>query len=171
MTESIQLKITHLDEYKALYPLFQDEEIVRYTNFQKYDHIENFKSFLSKFLLIGKGEPIQFGPYSIYQNNQLIGLCGMQQINLDKGISELWYLLNVSSWGKGIAKKTVEMLILKGKENQKLKSIYAEALSINIASWKVLKHVGFEEIEEIKNGFKKGIIIEDLKKYKLNLSD
>ncbi len=165
MSEGIQLRPTLINEAEALFPLFNNLENVRYTNFQKFDSLEKLQDFLNRFLIINREEPIQYGPYSIYFNGRLAGMCGMQQINLEAGISEIWYILDKDYWGKGIAKEVTGKLFKMTKSNEHLKYIYAEAVGINIASWKILEHSGFVKTGEIKNGFNKGEIKEDLWMY------
>jgi RimJ/RimL family protein N-acetyltransferase len=165
VSAQIQLKPTSINEAEALFPLFNEIQNVRYTNFQKFDTTEKLQEFLIRFLMINQDEPIQYGPYSIYLNDNLLGMCGLQQINLEAGISEIWYILNKDHWGKGIAKEVTSILFKMTKSNEKLKYIYAEAVGVNIASWKILEHLGFIKTGELKNGFNKGEIKEDLWMY------
>ncbi len=166
---NIILKTTSLNECDALFRIFNHDDVVRYTNFKRFEEIDSLKLFLEKFLSIHLGEPLQFGTYSIYLNSALIGLCGLQQINVEEGISELWYLLHKDYWGQGLAKQAVELLLQKSTSTNLLKCIYAEALSINVASWSILEQFGFIQTAELINGFTKGNIQEDLRQYLLHI--
>lgn len=162
VNEEIILRKTVISECDALFALFSDDDNVRYTNFQKFNDTSSLLNFLDRFLKIEMGQPLQYGPYSIYLNNSFIGLCGAQQKDLSRGVSELWYVLHKNYWGKGLTKKAVELLMHECKSNKQLKSIYAEAVSVNTASWHILEKLGFMKTAELKNGFKKDEILEDL---------
>lgn len=161
----VTLSPTRRDECEALLGMFSQDEVVKYTNFRNFSDSAALGQFLDRFLKIGLGQPLQYGPYSIYLDNQIIGLCGLQQHNLDEGVAELWYILNRDYWKKGLARQAIDLLINKASENKQLKTIFAEAVDINIASWKILEKLGFSLNGITKSGFKKGDITEDLRLY------
>jgi ribosomal-protein-alanine N-acetyltransferase len=163
--EQITLRATHRNECEMLFPIFSDETIVQYTYFLRYDNVRSLGEFLDRFLNINLHEPLQYGPYSIYLNDTIIGLCGAQQKDMVTATTELWYILHKDYWGKGLATKAVELVMKECKSNKQLKSIYAEAVNINPGSWKILEGFGFTKTREVKNGFSKGDILEDLKQY------
>jgi ribosomal-protein-alanine N-acetyltransferase len=167
-TNGLHLKKTVRADGPALLGIFRDADTVRYTNFRQFDDLDSLNGFLDRFLSIGQGQPLQYGPYSIYLGDQLVGLCGAQQKDLDEGSSELWYILHKDHWGKGLAKRAVETLIRECRSNPRLKSLYAEAVSSNAGSWRILEKLGFMQTGEVKDGFKKGDLVEDLRSYILN---
>ena len=165
MNNPLSLRITKPGDAPELMNIFSDPEVVRYTNFRQFNDIGSLNTFLDRFLSICAGEPLQYGPYSIRLDNKLIGLCGLQQKEPALGTAELWYILGKAFWGKGLAKQAVEWLIKESSSNEKLRSIYAEAVSANQPSWRILEKTGFIQTGELKNGFQKGVIIEDLRSY------
>jgi len=165
---AIILESTTLADAAALYAIFCNPQNVQFTNFKTFDDLESFSLFLKRFLAIEKGSQLQYGPYSIYQNEKIIGLCGLRQINFAAGKSELWYLLHRDYWGKGLAKIAVQLLLAKAKMNQQLKIIYAETVGSNTASWRILESLGFVKNAEVENGFVKGDIVAILRRYTLN---
>ncbi|MES2777661.1 MAG: GNAT family N-acetyltransferase [Bacteroidota bacterium] len=167
---SIELAPATINHADSLLPIFSNAENVKYTNFKTFADIVSFRIFIDMFLAIEKGSPLQYGPYSICFDQEIIGLCGLQQINLDAGKSELWYLLHRDHWGKGLAKQAVQILLAMTKENTRLSTIYAEAVSSNKPSWHILESVGFIKNSERKDGFNKEGFAADLLTYSLNMS-
>ncbi len=165
----ITLQPTNLTHAPALFPIFSNAENVQFTNFKTFEDQISFAHFIERFLAIEKGSPLQYGPFSIYQNETIIGLCGLQQIDLAKGKSELWYLLHKDYWGKGLATEAVKILLAKGQQNRQLHTIYAEAVSSNAASWRILESLGFFKTGEKTDGFTKGEIKADVSYYSKDL--
>lgn len=161
------LRNTTIQDAEQLLAVFCNPDVVRFTNFRQFTDISALKTFLERFLAIGQGQPLQYGPYSIFTGNQLAGLCGLQQKELALGSAELWYILGKEHWGKGLAKATVEKLIKEAATNKQLRSIYAEAVTTNPASWRILEKQGFLQTGELKNGFQKETIVADLRSYSL----
>jgi ribosomal-protein-alanine N-acetyltransferase len=159
------LQLTNTSEADALLGIFSNDEIIRYTNFRKFTDVLSLTSFLERFLSINKDEPLQYGPYSIYLEGKIIGLCGAQQHDLTEGVTELWYILHKDNWGKGLAKKAISLILAECKANPQLKTVYAEAVKSNPASWNILEDFGFERTGEIAEGFKKEDVTGDLLQY------
>ncbi|MBK7763165.1 MAG: GNAT family N-acetyltransferase [Bacteroidetes bacterium] len=158
-----------LEDHTLLGSIFFNEEVVRFTNFKKFGKQSELKIFFQKFIHIHAGEALQYGPYLILADHQIAGLCGMQQLDLEKGVSEIWYVLAEPFWGKGIATFILKQLIEMAESNPLMNSIYAEAVSSNQASWQLLEKAGFTLIQEKENGFVKGDIKENLRCYELKL--
>ena len=167
---TIQLIPTTLDHVPSLFSIFSSSEMVQFTNFKTFEAITAFEIFMAKFLAIEKGSPLQYGPYCItLMDTTIIGLCGLQQIDLVAGKAELWYVLHKDYWGRGIAKKAVALLLAMAKENPHMQTIYAEAVGSNAPSWRILQHHGFVQTATLPNGFVKGAIVADLGMYTLYL--
>ncbi len=166
---TIELKEATLNDTEILLPLFRDREVIKYTNFSNYETATELKLFLERFLQLNKDQPLQFGPYCVVHNNDIIGLCGLQQKDIIAGSAELWYIIRKDYWGKRIATQAVTLLKKQASENPNLKTIYAEAVTSNPVSWHILEKAGFVNAGEIKNGFVKDSFTADLKTYSLNL--
>lgn len=165
MNNDLRLGITKISDADALLPIFSNADVVKYTNFRQFNDIDALHTFLERFLNINKGEPLQYGPYSICLADQLIGLCGLQQKEAALGTAELWYILGKDHWGKGLAGQAVELLMKESNSNKKLRYIYAEAVCVNQPSWRILEKIGFVQTGELKDGFQKADIVEDLRSY------
>ena len=159
---ALHIQLTSISECAELLPIFTNDDNIKYTNFKHYDSLDSFQVFMEKFLSINKNEPLQYGPYSIYYNNTIIGLCGLQQKDLNAGSAELWYILNQPYWGKGLAKAAIRFIMQQCKTNTLLHTIYAEAVATNVASWKILEQTGFIRLNEIADGFSNNNLKGDL---------
>ncbi len=167
----MSIQLSTLAHAPCLFPIFSNAENIQFTNFKTFEDLTAFTLFLERFLAIEKGGPLQYGPFSIYQNETIFGLCGLQQIDLAKGKSELWYVLHKDYWGRGLAKEAVQILLTKAKQNSQLRTIYAEAVSSNAASWRILENLGFTRTGEKADGFSKGAIKTDISYYAMDLQD
>jgi ribosomal-protein-alanine N-acetyltransferase len=165
MNNALSLRMTIPADAARLMEIFSNGDVVRYTNFKQFNDIDSLNTFLDRFLNIGAGQPLQYGPYSIRLGEVLVGLCGLQQKELALGTAELWYILGKEHWGKGFAKQAVVWLLKESSSNKRLRSIYAEAVGSNEPSWRILEKMGFIQTGELKNGFQKEDIIEDLRSY------
>lgn len=164
----ITLRPCREQDATELFPLFSNSEVIQYTNFKRYETLESLRVFLHDFLLIGHNLPLQYGPYVILNHQGVIGLCGLQQTSHVEGSAELWYLIDQAFWQRGIATEVVTRLMELAHLNQALRCIYANALTINTASWRILEKVGFNLVEERLNGFQKDDFKADLRLYEFH---
>ncbi len=165
----IEIVDAAIEDCQKLTPIFFNEHVVKYTNFKLFDNQSALEIFFKKFLKIRKGEPLQYGPYIIQVDGNVAGMCGLQQMEISEGNSEVWYLLDEKYWGQGIAGNVLNQLIELATSNPLMNRIYAEAVSENPASWKLLEKTGFVLQEEKENGFVKGEIIASLRCYIMRL--
>lgn len=166
---NIKLSTISISEISDIFIILKDADSVTYTNFIQQKTLEECKEFIELFIKHNKDELNQYGPYTVYVNSKLIGLCGMEQQSTESNISEIWYLIHKPFWNKGYGSKIADKLIRMGKENTNLKKIIAETVETNKASWKILEKFGFTRKERVINGFKKGDILLNLFKYELLL--
>jgi RimJ/RimL family protein N-acetyltransferase len=75
-------------------------------------------------------------------DRQLIGSCELEYLEETDEV-ELGYALAKAYWGKGIATEAARACVRFGFENARLERIIAVVLPENIASWRVLEHIGF----------------------------
>ena|GEM_PF-2634778 len=158
-----------ISEISDIFMILKDVDNVRHTNFVQQKTFEECKEFVELFTNHNKNEPIQYGPYTVHVNSNLIGLCGIEQKSINNNTSEIWYLIHNPFWNKGYGSKIADKLIWLARENPNLKKIIAETVETNIASWKILEKLGFTRKEKIINGFIKEDILMNLFKYELLL--
>jgi ribosomal-protein-alanine N-acetyltransferase len=73
---------------------------------------------------------------------QFIGHCGLNFV-LEAGEVEVLYALRTDRWGQGIATEAARASVRFGFENANLVRLIALAVPENIASRRVMEHLGF----------------------------
>ncbi len=89
-------------------------------------------------------ESAEFG-VELEAGGGLIGLAGLDQIAWEDCRADLWFLINVSSWGKGYATEAGRVLLWYGFKRLRLNRIHAHSLVRNAASHRVLAKLGMKE--------------------------
>jgi RimJ/RimL family protein N-acetyltransferase len=91
-------------------------------------------------------EPNQVGGFGWViarkSDQQFIGLCHLEG-SPDADEAELSYLLNQPYWGQGLATEALRAAVRYGFEHSRWRRIVAATLPENVASQRVLKHIGF----------------------------
>lgn len=86
--------------------------------------------------------------YAILANNKHVGNCGLKNLSKNKG--ELWIYIGDSLMrGKGIGKCATKLLLHKGFEVLKLKTIYVHFADFNIQARRLYEKLCFKEITMI----------------------
>lgn len=75
------------------------------------------------------------------KDGQFIGSIEIEYLD-DTDEYELGYCLSKEYWGKGIATEAARAVVRFGFENANLERVIAVVVPENIASWKVLEHIG-----------------------------
>ncbi len=75
-----------------------------------------------------------------------LGVVGLHSIDTYNGHAELGYMIQQSSWGKGIATESVKLALEYGFEILNLRKIYAYVKDGNIGSVRVLEKNGFKRV-------------------------
>ena len=84
------------------------------------------------------------------ENAEIVGRINLVDINKQLGIAHLGYRVGEAFLGKGIAKKSVK-LIIELLKDQSIHQLYAKTTIDNIASQKVLERSGFLKEHSLKD--------------------
>ena len=108
--------------------------------------------------------------FAIEYDGKFCGVIGLEvQKDIYEKSAELGYWIGEPFWGKGIATKSVKLIIEIGFNTLNLLRIYAGVFEFNIASMKVLEKNGFLKEGIFKKAiFKNGKILDEHRYYKLN---
>jgi [ribosomal protein S5]-alanine N-acetyltransferase len=79
------------------------------------------------------------------QNGELIGVCGLTNIDSVNMKAELGYWIGRDYWGKGYANEAMQLIMYFGFKNLKLNKIYAHVFGSNERSIKLLERLGFSQ--------------------------
>lgn len=124
----------------SLLPIWQDLDVTKYTYIKNIDSINDVKIKIQRYLSYPHG---LLGPFIVKIKNNVIGLAaGMSPENSPKQ-SEIFFHFAKKYWRKGIGSKAIDFLLMEGFNNNHLNEIQAQAVTTNIASWKLLEKKGF----------------------------
>ena len=79
------------------------------------------------------------------EDGNIIGMIGLNTINLDHKRSELGYWIGKKFWGKGFITEAIKLMVFYAFEEYKLERIHAFVRPDNPASIKVLENTGFSQ--------------------------
>ncbi len=89
-----------------------------------------------------------FDVFAIIKNDELIGIIGCPPINEQESQYGLFYQFCKSSWGQGNATIATKWLIDYMKQKYKEVTLFADVVVDNVASERILKRFGFQQISE-----------------------
>ncbi len=122
--------------------IFSDPEVLRYmpkrdmTPYERAERAFNIYNELWKHHNVGGWVIIN------KVDGQLIGSCEIEYLD-ETDEYELGYALGKAYWGNGFATEAARALTRFGFESAQLERIIAVVIPENIASWRVLEHIGY----------------------------
>lgn len=124
-----------------LLPIWQDSDVTKYTYIRNIHSIDDAKVKIRRYLNYPHG---LLGPFVVKKNHELIGLAaGMTPENKPQH-TEIFFHIAKKFWRKGYGSKAIDFLLTEGFNKNNINKIYAQAVSTNIASWKLLEKKGFQ---------------------------
>lgn len=115
---------------------YHEEDAIKFIEFLKYTQNSNSE--------------LELGIFDNETNN-FIGMCTLENINLEYSICELGYWLNKSYVGKGYMMECVKAIIQYAKNELHMKSINAFVIIEHEKSIALLERLGFVRKELLKN--------------------
>lgn len=95
--------------------------------------------------------------YSIKNDNDTIGMCGLENISFINGLGEISIIIDSEVKGNGFGEKAIELLLLEGFNKLRLQNIYGECYfcntSINFWEKIIKKYNGSRAILEKRKFF------------------
>ena len=152
------VNLTFLNEF---YTLWNDSEVIKYTAVR--DDIS--LSYVEKKLMNWIGETV----FVVLKNGEFIGVVGCPSVNKDKREYGFFYQFKRYEWGKGYASEATAWLLAFMQRNYAPCTLYADVVTNNIASEKILNHLNFKIIDEAVANIKGQIL--KVQSYKLNIDN
>lgn len=153
-TDRLIIRAYKEEDLMECFELMQDKELFNYLDM----HVMSFEEYnkLFKWLIgcynVGFNRDFKYSFNVILKKTGAhIGWCGIGGSNFDHSIKEIYYLIGRKYWGKGYAKEASKALLDYGFKVMKLEEIVAFVNPKNIASKKVIEHMGLK-YKEIING-------------------
>lgn len=128
-----------------LLEIWSDEEVIKYTNIKSKCILEDTNKRIERFK--------EHDVFAVIHNKKAIGVIGCPCVNKDKKEFGIFYQFNKDVWGRGIATESVRWLVNYMKNKYINFTIYADVVSDNIASVKILNSFGFTWLIDNVDGF------------------
>lgn len=84
------------------------------------------------------------------EKEELVGFCGIGDIDWRSRNAMVWYLIGKEHWGKGYGTETLALLCRFAFENMNLRKLYTHVYEPNRASIRVLEKNGFKLVGRLK---------------------
>ena len=150
------VNVTFSDDF---YSLWNDNEVIKYTAVRENLSFEDTEKKLMDWI----GETV----FVVLKNNEFIGVIGCPSVNKENRGYGFFYQFKRSEWGKGYASEAANWVLVYMKRYYAPCTLYADVVTNNIASDKILKHLKFNFIAESEENIKENIMT--IKHYKLNI--
>lgn len=152
--ETKRLEIVPLEEKyaKQLLELWQDEEVIRYTNAMKLTDVDAVRDKIDVWLK-NEEKSAYIGHFVILKDKEVIGIIGIPSIDGKEEKRGFYYQLIRRFWNNGYGKEAAKAVFEYALKEVKVKQLFADAVTVNEASIKILKELGFTIIGITRNGF------------------
>lgn len=150
--------------------LWQEEEVIRFTNLRKPLLDEECRKRLSAFVEVNESMmfPVIF---SVEYNGRMCGVAGCPVIDLQDSKFGVFYQLLQPYWGRGIGQISMNILVSYMRQKCPGAILYADVVDKNTASRRILEHAGFQIDGIEKAGFEKQGKQYDVIKFFLTVGD
>jgi ribosomal-protein-alanine N-acetyltransferase len=150
-TERLILRPFNEQDCDAMFRIQGNPVMTRYTPDEPWKSIEEAYGFINLATRLYNNDKINDGFRYFFavveaQSNNVIGYCGLGGPEFDRTLTEVFYGIEYSYWGKGYATETTKALLEYGFINLMLDKIVGFADKDNIASLRVLEKAGLKRI-------------------------
>lgn len=153
-TDRLILQPTEDKYIDILQSLWQDEEVIKYTNIKNKLTKEQCKERITRFSKINDSIEFPVIFYILYKD-KICGLIGCPVINCEKKEFGIFYQIIKKYWNMGIGFEATEAIIGYMKNKYSGGTIYSDVVEANIASKIILEKVGFSFMKEDDAGFER----------------
>lgn len=144
----------------ALRYIWHDSEVIRYTGILMPCTDNEIKIRIERF----EKEEV----FAVLEQNRLIGVIGCPVIDVNKKHYGVFYQFRKSVWGRGIAGSCTQRLVSYMRLTHPYARLYADVLTANVASERILINLGFQFVSE--EAYVKGGCGFTLRQYELVLN-
>lgn len=104
--------------------------------------------------------------FAILKNKEVVGVIGLINMCEEKRECGFYYQLIRRFWNQGYGKEAAKGVLKYGLQNMGIKIVIADAVEENVASIKILRELGFEEIGISKDAFEENGHLHDVINFK-----
>jgi ribosomal-protein-alanine N-acetyltransferase len=170
MSGALKLKRLSTSDTQDLFTLWSDAETVKLTNWSLLTTIECCVTRVEKILVRYGAGSRRCGPMVIRdEQGEFVGLIGADVEEPFKNEHEIWYLLKRDQWGKGFGTFSVAAFLDQLRLVPAIGKVVATAVSVNIASWRILEINGFRRTSTVVGGITRNDLPLDIFHYEQQL--
>jgi RimJ/RimL family protein N-acetyltransferase len=127
----------------ALYEVFSNEEVMRYGSRPPFESREDARELVARIERCFSDKSLfQWGIADV-RDDQVLGTCTLFSVDARHLRAELGYALGRASWGKGIMREALDVLLRYAFETLGLRRLEADVDPRNAASIRSLERLGF----------------------------
>ncbi|WP_195938056.1 GNAT family N-acetyltransferase [Romboutsia sp. 1001713B170131_170501_G6] len=155
-TDRLYLKKINEHYSKDLFEYLSKDEVTRYLGQSSFKNINEVYEMIVKLEDKFKEKRGIMWGLVLKENNKLIGTMGYDCICLHNKRADIGYNINSDYWKRGLASEAINEILKFGFYNINLNRIGAVVFPENVASYTLLKKIGFK-----KEGLLRDYIIQD----------
>lgn len=140
-TERLKMRRTELSDTELLVKMDHNENVQRFLGGIKNSAVCSRQKFIEKKITKFEQDLVGMLTVVLKSENKPIGFINFN-IDEECNNSEISYIFDYDHWHKGYCTEAAKKLVQIGFENLKLHRIYADTISENIGSIKVLEKIG-----------------------------
>ena len=138
--------------------------------------IEGFRAYCLPIIecqkvAFSKGEHSASAVFTVVENGELLGSCGISQMPDGHNVAMIGYQLKPSACGKGAGTSCAEFLLHYAKNYLNVRKLYGDCVTENIASVRILEKCGFSFEGTIKEKYELNGKLHDNSWYGLKMED
>ncbi len=145
-TERLVLRPYREDDAAAVFRVFSDPEVFRYTPDTTYTRIETAQEFLREAIWLYKLEPPatfrHFLAVTRRTDGAYLGMTGVGGVEYDRTQNEVFFILGREHWGQGYATEAARAVVRYSFRDLRIPRVIGIVQPANVASARVLEKIG-----------------------------
>ncbi|MGD9126996.1 MAG: GNAT family N-acetyltransferase [Planctomycetia bacterium] len=155
--------------------MLHDPEVERYLWFAPITP-EGFRYFTLPLIkkqkeAFAEGKYPNSATFTVVKDNELLGVCGMDDISDGHNVVMIGYQLKRSAWGQGTGTCCTKFLLHYAKTYLNIRKLFGDCVTANLASTRILEKCGFTLEGIIREKYELGGKLHDNSWYGLKMSD
>jgi ribosomal-protein-alanine N-acetyltransferase len=142
-SERLVLREITAADADALFAIFSDEETMQYWSCRPYTSVVQARKLIENLAETVRQETGIHWAITLRGENRLIGRCGYNEWRKQHRRGEISYIVARHTWGKGIAREALQVMLDYGFKEMNLHSVEAGVTPGNDGSTRMLERLGF----------------------------
>lgn len=146
--DRIELRSMRRDDAAALFEIYGDPVVMRYTDEDPFPNLETVSLMLrSVQALLSEGASLEWG-IAPAGDGSLVGTCGLHSFDQSLNKAEVGCLLRRSAWGNGYMNEAINLLIIYAKNTLGSSQLVANVAPGNQRAQRLFEHLGFRRSDQ-----------------------